>query len=63
MDSLVTLIDNISGFIWGGTWGTLDTGEPNRILPMGVLAVVLLGTGLYFMVRLGGRPLRRFGPI
>lgn len=62
MDSLVTLIDNISGFIWGGTWGTLDTGEPNRILPMGVLAVVLLGTGLYFMVRLGGRPLRRFGP-
>ena len=56
MESIVTLIETISGFIWGGTWG--DT----RILPVGPLAIVLLGTGIYMMVRLGGRPLRRFLP-
>lgn len=47
---------NFSGFIWGGDWaGT-------QVLPVGPIAVLLLGTGLYFMVRLGGRPLRRFVP-
>ena len=56
MTSLVGLIDNFSGFIWGGTWGDA------RILPVGVLAVVLLGTGLFYMVRLGARPVRRFAP-
>ncbi len=56
MENIVALIDNISGFVWGGTWG--DT----RILPVGVLAVFLLGTGLYMMFRLGGRPIRRFVP-
>ena len=49
-------IDNVSNFIWGGEWN----GE--RVLPVGVLAVLLLGTGFYFMIRLAGRPLRRFGP-
>ena len=56
MDSIVHIIELIAGFIWGGTWG--DT----RLLPVGPLAIVLLGTGLYMMIRLGGRPLRRFGP-
>jgi AGCS family alanine or glycine:cation symporter len=56
VDGLVTLIDNTSGFIWGGTWGE------TRLLPVGLLAVVLLGTGLFYMVRLGFRPLRRFLP-
>ena len=56
MESIVDLIETISGFIWGGTWG--DT----RILPVGPLAIVLLGTGIYMMVRLGGRPLKRFLP-
>ncbi len=56
MEGLTVFIDSLSGFIWGGTWG--DT----RILPVGFLAVVLLGTGLFYMVRLGARPLRRFGP-
>lgn len=56
MDGLVTLIDNVSGFIWGGTWG--DT----RLLPVGLLAVVLLGTGLIYMARLNFRPIRRFLP-
>lgn len=56
MESIVTLIETISGFIWGGTWGDA------RILPVGPLAIVLLGTGLYMMVRLAGRPLLRFIP-
>jgi AGCS family alanine or glycine:cation symporter len=56
MESIVTLIETISGFIWGGTWGE------TRLLPVGPLAIVLLGTGIYMMIRLGGRPLRRFFP-
>lgn len=56
MENVVTLIETISGFIWGGTWG--DT----RLLPVGPLAIVLLGTGIYMMIRLGGRPLKRFVP-
>ncbi|MEM7327935.1 MAG: sodium:alanine symporter family protein [Pseudomonadota bacterium] len=56
MENVVALIETISGFIWGGTWG--DT----RILPVGPLAIVLLGTGIFMMIRLGGRPLRRFVP-
>lgn len=56
MENVVTLIETLSGFIWGGTWG--DT----RLLPVGPLAIVLLGVGLYMMFRLGGRPLLRFLP-
>ena len=56
METFVTLIETISGFIWGGTWG--DT----RLLPVGPLAIVLLGTGTYMMIRLGARPLLRFIP-
>lgn len=56
MENVVTLIETVSGFIWGGTWGS------TRILPVGPLAIVLLGTGIYMMVRLGGRPLKRFFP-
>ncbi len=55
---IVTLIENVAGFIWGGTWG--DT----VVIPgqIGPLAILLLGTGLYMMIRLGARPLRRFVP-
>ena len=56
MEDIVGLIDNVSGFIWGGTWN----GE--QILPVGILAVVLLGTGIIYMLLLGFRPLRRFVP-
>ncbi|MCG8443758.1 MAG: alanine:cation symporter family protein [Caulobacterales bacterium] len=45
-----------SDFIWGGSWG--DT----RILPIGVIGILLLGAGLYFMLGLKGRPLRRLVP-
>jgi len=56
MESIIGLIENVSGFIWGGQWN----GE--RVIPVGPLAVVLLGTGLFMMIRIGARPLRRFGP-
>ncbi|MEM1105571.1 MAG: sodium:alanine symporter family protein [Pseudomonadota bacterium] len=56
--AIVGVIQNVAGLIWGGTWG--DT----VIFPfqIGPLAIVLLGTGLFMMVRIGARPLRRFGP-
>ena len=50
------LVDNVANFIWGGEWN----GE--AILPAGPMAVLLLGTGVYYMIRLGGRPLLRLGP-
>ena len=56
MEAFYGFVDNLSGFIWGGSWGS------NQILPFAPLAVFLLGSGLFFMIRLGGRPLRRFGP-
>lgn len=54
----IQLIENLSGFIWGGTWGDAVI-IPGQIGP---LAVVLLGTGLIMMTRLSARPLRRFIP-
>ena len=56
MDGLVNGIETVSNFIWGGSWN--DT----QILPVGPLAVILLGTGLFMMIRIGARPLRRFVP-
>jgi len=56
LQSLDRLINNVSNFIWGGTWGDA------QILPVGFLAVVLLGTGLFYMIRLGARPILRFVP-
>ena len=62
MKAIEDFILNLSDFLWGGSWGKLANGDPNVILPFGPIAVLLLGAGLYFMIRLGGRPLRRFGP-
>ena len=56
MEALENWVVLISDFIWGGSWGG------NRILPMGPIAIVLLGSGLFFMIRLGARPLKRLGP-
>ncbi|MEL7452714.1 MAG: sodium:alanine symporter family protein [Pseudomonadota bacterium] len=56
MEAFETFIGNLSGFIWGGSWGDA------QLLPFAPLAIFLLGSGLYFMVRLGFRPLRRFVP-
>lgn len=56
MEEFYASVDNVSGFIWGGTWN----GEV--ILPLAPMVVVLLGTGLFFMIRLKGLPLRRLFP-
>ena len=62
MEAFSDFIETLSGFIWGGTWGELPDGSDNRLLPFGPIAVILLGAGLLFMIRLGGRPLRRLFP-
>ena len=56
MEAFEKFIENLSGFIWGGSWGATE------ILPVGPVTVLLLGTGLYYMLRLAGRPLKRFFP-
>ena len=62
LEAFYTLVDNISGFIWGGYWGFLPDGTENQLMPLPPMAVILLGTGLYFMVRLKALPLRRLIP-
>lgn len=57
MEGFENFVDLLSGLIWGGAWG--DT----RIIPiMGPIAWIRLGAGLFFMIRLGGRPLLRLVP-
>jgi AGCS family alanine or glycine:cation symporter len=56
MDVFFNGVTTFSDFLWGGTWG--DT----RILPVGIITIALLGTGLFFMIRLGFRPVRRIIP-
>lgn len=56
MEALEHWVVMISDLIWGGNWGE------TRLLPMGPIAIILLGSGLFFMIRLGARPLRRLGP-
>ena len=56
MHAIFGPIETFSNFIWGGNWG--DT----QLLPMGPLAIFLLGAGLFMMVRIGARPLFRFVP-
>ena len=56
MEAFEKFIENLSGFIWGGSWGGTE------ILPVGPVTVLLLGTGLFLMIRLAGRPLKRFFP-
>ena len=56
MEAIIGPIETVSNFIWGGSW------NGTQLLPMGPLAIILLGTGLFMMVRIGARPLRRFLP-
>lgn len=56
MDGFFAGVETVSNFLWGGTWGSV------RVLPVGVVTIALLGTGVYFMLRLRFRPLRRLGP-
>lgn len=56
MEEAYILVDNLGNFIWGGQWGE------KRILPLAPMVFMLLGTGLFFMIRLRGLPLRRLFP-
>ena len=58
MESIVGIIENVAGLIWSGSWGETTIFPYN----IGPLAIVLLGTGFFMMIRIAGRPLRRFGP-
>jgi len=55
MQAFEKYITLITDFVWGGNWGD------KSILPIGPVVAILLGAGLYFMIRLRFRPLRRFG--
>ena len=56
MEGFYALVDKVSGFIWGGSWGDA------QILPVAPMVVLLLGAGLFFMIRLRALPLRRLFP-
>ena len=56
LEAFQDFIINLADFLWGGTW------YGQTILPAGPVVVILLGSGLYFMIRLRFRPLRRFIP-
>jgi amino acid carrier protein len=58
VEAFYALVDNLSGFIWGGTWNGTSI-LPPYASPM---VVLLLGTGLFFTVVLGFRPLKRLFP-
>ncbi|HUF89086.1 MAG TPA: sodium:alanine symporter family protein [Gemmatimonadota bacterium] len=48
-------VTNVSDFIWGGTWN----GE--AVLAFPPMVIVLLGTGLWFMIGLKGMPILKLG--
>jgi alanine or glycine:cation symporter, AGCS family len=48
-------VTNVSDFIWGGTWA----GE--TVLAFPPMVIVLLGTGLWFMIGLKGMPILKLG--
>ncbi|GJL90487.1 alanine/glycine:cation symporter family protein [Hyphococcus sp.] len=56
MEEFYAGVDNLSGLIWGGTWNGAV------VLPLAPMVVLLLGAGLYFMIRLKFLPIRRLIP-
>lgn len=56
MEVFYAHVENISDFIWVGTW------NDKRLLPLAPMVLLLLGTGLFFMIRLKFLPLRRLFP-
>ncbi|HSG33981.1 MAG TPA: sodium:alanine symporter family protein [Sphingomonadaceae bacterium] len=52
---IVDHVTNVSDFIWGGTWNGAE------LIPFPPMVILLLGTGLYFMVGLRFYPLLRLG--
>jgi AGCS family alanine or glycine:cation symporter len=56
MEAFYGVVENVSNLIWGGSW------DGRQLTPLPPMVVALLGTGLYFMIRLKFRPLLRLGP-
>lgn len=56
MESFFEAVDNVSNFLWGGAWNGA------QVVPLAPLVILLLGTGIWFMLLTGFRPLRRFLP-
>lgn len=56
LDAIQSFVLNLADFLWGGSW------YGQSLLPAGPVVFILLGTGLYFMIRLNFRPLKRFIP-
>lgn len=56
MEEFYAGVDNVSGFIWGGSWNGA------QVLPVAPMVVMLLGAGLFFMIRLKFLPIRRLFP-
>lgn len=56
MDAFFDNVTIFSDFLWGGTWGD------QRILPVGIITIALLGTGIFTMFLLGWRPVKRLIP-
>lgn len=60
-EAMIDRVTNVSDFIWGGTWN----GEAVITLmgqPIPPMVLILLGTGLYFMIGLRFYPLRQIFP-
>ncbi len=55
-EAAIQPVTNVSDFIWGGTWNGAE------VLPIPPMVVILLGSGIYFMIGLKGYPLRRLFP-
>ncbi len=53
--SAVDFVFMAADFLWGGYWGD------EQIVPMGPMVVILLGIGLFLMIRLGFRPILTLG--
>ncbi len=56
MENFYAGVDNVSGFIWGGSWNGA------QVIPVAPMVVLLLGAGLFFMIRLKFLPIRRLFP-
>lgn len=53
--TLLDHVTNVSDFIWAGMWNGAE------VLPFPPMVIVLLGTGLWFMIGLKGMPILKLG--
>lgn len=50
---ILQFVENLSGLVWGGEW------SGQMVLPVGPMVILLLGVGLFLMIRLRFLPVRR----